>query len=76
MTAADLIDRFLAQLAREAGGDRRRWRLALGAVRLHDVATHPHCNWSLAPTGAADEVAEVERVADELRLRHPIVTAS
>ncbi len=73
MTDADLIDRFLAQLVREAGGNRRRWRLVLGAVRLHDVATHPHCNWSIAPTGTADEVAEVERVSDELRLRYPVI---
>ena len=74
MTDADLIDRFLATLVREAGGNRRRWRLVLGAVRLHDIATHPHCNWSIAPTGTADETTEVERVADDLRLRHPIVT--
>jgi hypothetical protein len=75
MTDADLIDRFLARLAREAGGNRRRWRLVLGAVRLHDAATHPHCNWSITPGGSADEIAEVERVADELRLMHPIVAA-
>ncbi|WP_174280273.1 hypothetical protein [Sphingomonas bacterium] len=73
MTDADLIDRFLAALVREVGGNRRRWRLVLGTVRLHDVATHPHCNWSIAPAGGIDEVAEVERVADDLRLRHPIV---
>lgn len=73
MTSADLIDRFLAALVREVGGTRRRWRLVLGVVRLHDVATHPHCNWSIAPTGGIEEVAEVERVADELRLRHPLV---
>ena len=76
MTDADLIDRFLAQLVRDVGSTRRRWRMVLGEVRLHDVATHPHCNWSIAPSGTADEVAQVERVADELRLRHPIVSAT
>jgi hypothetical protein len=75
MTSATLHDLFLSTLVKQAGGNRRRWRLVLGEIRLYDPATHPHCNWSVTPTGAAGENDTIERIADDLRLRHPIVTA-
>lgn len=74
MTAADLIDRIVAQLVRRHGGTVRRWKTVLGKVRVYDAETHPHCNWSLAPSGAAGDVAAVERLLDELRITYPIVT--
>jgi hypothetical protein len=74
VTAAELRDLFVATLLREEGGVRRDWRLVVGSVRVYDRATHPHCNWSLAPTGAAAQVEAVERLADRLREAHPIVT--
>jgi len=73
-TAADLRDLFLATLIRERGGTRREWRLVLGDIRVYPVATHPHCNWSATPGGDPAENAAVERIADDLRQRHPIVT--
>ncbi|MCU6454293.1 hypothetical protein LPN01_09395 [Sphingomonas sp. A2-49] len=75
MTSAALHDLFLSTLVRKAGGNRRRWRLVLGEVRLYAVATHPHCNWAVTPTGSAGENDMVERIADDLRVTHPIVTA-
>ncbi|SNS33939.1 hypothetical protein SAMN06295912_104203 [Sphingomonas laterariae] len=74
MTAGELQDRFIATLAREAGGGHRRWRIAVGPVRLYSIDTHPHCNWAVTPSGSAGEIERVERVADVLRQRHPIVT--
>lgn len=74
MTAAELIDRIVAQLVRRHGGTVRRWKTVLGKVRIHDAATHPHCNWSLAPSGAPGDVAAVEKLLDELRITYPIVT--
>lgn len=74
MTTAELQDLFLSTLVKEVGGNRRRWRLALGAVKLYPVATHPHCNWSVTPSGGEAEIAAVERIADDLRVRYPIVT--
>ncbi len=74
MTSVALIERFLVILMRESGGTRRRWRGVLGEVRLYSTATHLHCNWSLTPTGTADEIAAVERIADRLRGEHPIVS--
>ena len=73
MTRAELIDLFLATLLRQHGGTRRRWRNVLGEVRLYSAATHPHCNWSITPSGEAGEIAAVERIADRLRGEHPIV---
>lgn len=73
MTAADLADQIIAALVRKRGGTQRRWRTALGAIKVHDPVTHPHCNWSAAPNGSAAEVATIEDLMDEVRLRHPII---
>lgn len=74
MTASDLQDLLVTMLTREAG-NRRRWRSVVGAVRVYSIATHPHCNWSVTPTGSAAENARVEQVLDSVRINHPIVTA-
>lgn len=75
MTAADLHETFITTLLRDAGNYRRHWRLALGEVRIYSVETHPHCNWAIAPSGSLRDLTEIERVADKLRLQHPIITA-
>lgn len=75
MTASDLQDLLLSSLVRHAGGNRRRWRIVVGPVRLYDVTTHPHCNWSIDPSGGSREVDEVERLLDKVRLSHPIISA-
>ena len=75
MTAGELGDMLVATLVRSVGGNARRWRIALGPVRVLDRATHPHCNWSVSPTGAAHEIAAVEALLDTVRLSHPLVTA-
>ena len=62
-------------LVRSAGGSPRRWRVVLGPIRIYDIKTHPHCNWSVAPSGEVGEVARIERLLDTLRLEHPIVGA-
>lgn len=73
MTALDLQDHLVTLLVRAHGGTRRRWRIVAGPVRVHDRATHPHCNWSVAPSGSAGEVDAVETMLDRLRLERPIV---
>lgn len=73
MTAADLLDLFVTILVRDAGGTRRHWRLVIGQVTVHSLDTHAHCNWSIHPSGNAAAVEAVERIADDLRERHPIV---
>lgn len=75
MTAGELHDRIVARLARASSGTRQRWRAVLGPVRVHDIRTHPHCNWSVTPTGTAREIEAVERLLDDLRSEHPIVSA-
>ncbi len=74
MTSGALQDLFLSTLVRKAGGNRRHWRLVLGDMKVYAVATHPHCNWSVTPTGSAAENDIVERIADDLRVTHPIVS--
>lgn len=73
MTRDALIDLFIRKLLREGNGTRRRWRAVLGEVKLYSVATHPHCNWLISPSGDAYENAAVERLADQIRGEHPIV---
>ncbi|WP_109809342.1 hypothetical protein [Sphingosinithalassobacter portus] len=74
MTAADLTDIFLAALIRAHGSTKARWRKVLGRPRVYDRETHPHCNWSFAPSGSVVEVAAVENLADRLRGEYPIVS--
>lgn len=74
MTASDLQSLLLTTLVREQGGDRRRWRLVLGEVRVYPLATHPHCNWSVTPSGAFTDIDAVETLVDQVRAQHPIVT--
>lgn len=73
MTANELQDLLITALVRKAGGTRRQWRMAIGPIRLHDRATHPHCNWSVAPSGSSREIAEIERLLDDVRLSHPVI---
>nr|WP_294261988.1 hypothetical protein [uncultured Sphingomonas sp.] len=75
MTASEVQDLLVSTLTRRSGGSLRRWRLVIGPVRLHDGATHSHCNWSVDPSGGAREVAAVEQLLDEVRLTHPIIAA-
>lgn len=75
MTASELQDLLVATLVRKQGGTRRRWRMAIGPIRLRDAATHPHCNWSVEPSGTEQDIAEIERLLDDVRLAHPLVTA-
>ena len=75
MTAAQLQDFLVTRLIRSAGGSARRWRIALGPIQVHDLATHAHCNWSVRPSGGVHENCEIEQLLDSVRLDHPIVTA-
>jgi len=74
MTASELQDLIVTTLARRCGGTQRRWRTVLGPLRIHDVKTYPHCNWTVAPSGGTRELAEVERLLDSVRLEHAIVS--
>ena len=73
MTAIELRELIVATLVRKVGGSARQWRIALGPIRRHDIATHPHCNWSVAPSASARETAQIEKLLDTLRLEHPII---
>lgn len=73
--ASELQDMLVSRLVKSKGGTQRRWRAVVGPVKLYDRATHPHCNWSIAPSGTAREVTEVERMLDMVRLEHPFVVA-
>jgi hypothetical protein len=75
MTASQLQDLLIARLTRKLGGSARRWRIAIGPVHLHDLATHGPFNWSVRPSGTPREVAEIERLLDTVRLDHPVLTA-
>lgn len=71
-TASQLQDMIVARLSRLHGGTARRWRLAVGPVRVYDPATHGPCNWSVAPGGSTIENAAIERLLDSFRLEHPM----
>ena len=75
MTVSELQDMLVATLARRCGGTQRRWRLALGPVRMLPAELYPHCNWTVQPEGSAQEIAVIESLLDHVRLSHPIVRA-
>lgn len=75
MTAGELHDLLVSRLTRKIGGTRRRWRHAIGEVRVYDPTTHPHCNWSVQPSGNAGENAAIETLLDAVRLEIAIVQA-
>lgn len=75
MTTDDLTDLLIKALIRKHGRSQRMWRAALGTIRVHDARTHPHCNWSVTPSGSPAEIEMVEALLDEVRLSHPIVAA-
>jgi hypothetical protein len=76
MTAHELQEVLIKRRVRGAGGTARRWRAVVGGIRVYDSATHPHCNWSISPSGNAQETAAVEALLDVVRLEHPIVAAA
>lgn len=76
MTGSKIQDLLVAVLARNKGGSARSWRIAIGPVRVYDPATHPLCNWSVAPSGSARENAAIEHLLDTVRLTHPLVTGA
>ncbi|MFZ2998601.1 hypothetical protein [Sphingobium sp.] len=75
MTAEKLIDLLVARLLRDHGKSKHHWRKAIGTLRLYSPATHPHCNWNANPTGSFQDVALIENLLDDLRMRHPLLTA-
>jgi hypothetical protein len=75
MTGGELQDLLVAALVRKMGGSKRDWRAALGPVRVYGLDTHPHCNWSVTPSGSNGENAIIERLLDDLRGRYPLVVA-
>ena len=76
MTADKLTDLMVARLVRDHGRSKYHWRKAIGPIRLYSRATHPHCNWAATPTGSFQEIATIESLLDELRLRHPLLVGA
>lgn len=73
MTASEMQDLLVKRLMQSSGGNARRWRIAIGPVKLYDLATHATCNWSVRPSGSSREIAEIERLLDDVRLEHPLL---
>lgn len=74
MNASDLEQLLIARLIREKGGTSQSWQRALGKVIVHDAETHAHCNWDVRPSGTDAQRAAIERLLDDMRLEHSIIT--
>jgi len=73
LTASELRDRLVTVLTRDHLGDRRRWRMAVGKVRVYSTDTHAHCNWSVTPSGSAEDIDRIETLVDRFREEFPII---
>ena len=76
MTASELHHLLTSTLVRMRGGDRVRWRKAVGQIKVYPLSTHPHCNWDVRPAGSAAEIVAVERAVDIVRGEHPYIEAT
>jgi len=74
VTADRLLDQMIARLLRDHGGAKHRWRRSIGPVRVYSLATHAHCNWSISPTGDYSEITAIERLCDDMRMTHAIIS--
>lgn len=74
MRASELRDRLVLRLANHRSGGRARWRRAVGEVIVYPIETHPHCNWTVRPSGSIVEIDAVERAVDALRDDNPFVS--
>lgn len=75
MTSYELEQLLITRLVRERGGTSQIWRRALGKVIVRNADTHAHCNWEVRTSGTKAQNATIERLLDDVRLEHPIVTA-
>lgn len=73
MNADKITDLLVARLVRDHGRSKHHWRKVIGPIRLYSRATHPHCNWTATPTGSFQEIAVIESLLDDLRMRHPLI---
>lgn len=71
MLTSQLQDLIVSTLVKQAGGTQRRWRIALGPIKLRDSLSYAHCNWEVTPSGTPRENAAIERLLDTIRLEHP-----
>ncbi|WP_447725520.1 hypothetical protein [Sphingomonas koreensis] len=74
MLASQLQDLIVSTLVKQAGGTQRRWRIALGPVKLRAPRSSSHCNWEVTPGGTPRENAAIERLLDTVRLDHPNIS--
>jgi len=75
MTTDKLVDMIIARLVRDHGCSKHHWRRLVGPIRLYSRTTHPHCNWSAAPTGTFQEIAAIEALLDDWRMRYPLLSS-
>ncbi len=75
MTSDKIIDLLVARLVRDHGRSKHHWRKVLGSVRLYSRDTHPHCNWTITPTGTGREISVIEGLMDDLRMKHPLLSS-
>jgi hypothetical protein len=75
MHTSQLQDLIVSTLVKQAGGTQRRWRIALGPIKLRDPLSYVHCNWEVTPSGTPRENAAIERLLDTIRLEHPTASA-
>lgn len=73
MGSSELLDLIVNMLVRAHGGAPRRWRRAVGPIKVYSIGTHAHCNWDVRSSGTVHEVACVEAMVDTVRASRPYV---
>jgi hypothetical protein len=72
LSSAELNGLLIEMLTGHAGGAPEQWRDAVGDIVVLSLETHPHCNWTVLPTGSAREIAAVDLAVELVRGDHPL----
>ena len=71
LAAGEIRDLLAALLAGAIGGGAHRWREKIGELVVFPLATHPTCNWTVRPTGNAQESQAIAAAVELVREQHP-----
>ena len=71
LTTAAIQSLLIDMLTGAAGGTRKRWAQAVGAVTTLPLTKNPRSNWSVTPTGSVTERHAVFRAVELVRAEHP-----
>ena len=71
---ASELRRLLATiLAGAVGESEAAWTKRIGDVAILPIVFNPHCNWSVSPSGTAEQRDAIGKAVELVRTEHPYI---